>query len=103
MITINELDSVNVKIDCDRSVANELSSFFTFSVPNFKFTPADRNKIWDGKIRLFNSLTHTIYAGLLDYIFKFAEERNYKVEFNPKPKQIIKQEDIDFFIKTRTC
>jgi len=103
MITINELDSVNVKIDCDRSVAKELSSFFTFSVPNFKFTPAYRNKVWDGKIRLFNSLTHTIYAGLLDYIFKFAEERNYKVEFNPKPKQIIKQEDIDSFIKTITC
>jgi hypothetical protein len=50
-----KLDSVNVKIDCDRSVAKELSSFFTFTVPNFKFTPAYRNKVWDGKIRLFNS------------------------------------------------
>jgi len=79
MITINELDSVNIKIDCDRSVAKEISSFFTFTVPNFKFTPAYRNKVWDGKIRLFNSLSHTLYAGLLDYVFKFAEERNYKV------------------------
>lgn len=100
MITINELDSVNIKIDCDRAIAKEISSFFTFTVPNFKFTPAYKNKVWDGKIRLFNSLSHTLYAGLLDYVFKFAEERNYKIQYNPKPKQNIKKEDLETFLNT---
>jgi len=75
MIKVKQLDSVNIQIDCDRGIAKELSSFFTFTVPNYKFTPAYRNKVWDGKIRLFNTLTQTLYAGLLDYVFKFSEER----------------------------
>jgi superfamily II DNA or RNA helicase len=83
MISIKQLDSVNIKIDCDRGIAKEFSSFFTFTVPNYKFTPAYKNKIWDGKIRLFNTLTHTLYAGLLDYVFKFCEERGYKLEYTP--------------------
>jgi len=42
--------------------------------------PAFRNKLWDGKIRLFNTQNHTLYAGLIDYVKKFASEREYKCE-----------------------
>ena len=83
MIKVKQLDSVNIKVECERGIAKEVSSFFTFTVPNYKFTPAYRNKMWDGKIRLFNTVTHTLYAGLLDYVFKFSEERGYKVEYTP--------------------
>ena len=42
--------------------------------------PAFRNKLWDGKIRLFNTQNHTLYAGLIDYVKKFAKEREYECE-----------------------
>jgi superfamily II DNA or RNA helicase len=101
MIKVQQLDSVNIKIDCDRGIAKELSSFFTFTVPNYKFTPAYRNKVWDGKIRLFNTLTQTLYAGLLDYVFKFSEERGYKVEYTPLSSFIdTTDEDIKQFISS---
>jgi superfamily II DNA or RNA helicase len=103
MITINEIDSVNLKIDCDRSIAKEISSFFTFTVPNYQYTPAFKNKLWDGKIRLFNTLTHTIYSGLTDYVFKFAEERNYKIQFNPLIKPTITEQEIDSFLESFSC
>lgn len=103
MITINELDSVNLKIDCDRSIAKELSSFFTFTVPNYQYTPAFKNKMWDGKIRLFNTLTQTIYSGLTDYVFKFAEERNYKILFNPLTREYVQESDIDLFLNSFNC
>jgi hypothetical protein len=80
MIEVKQVDAVNLKIDCEKSIAKEISSFFTFSVPNYQFTPAYKNRLWDGKIRLFNTLTHTLYVGLLDYLFKFAEERGYKLQ-----------------------
>lgn len=44
--------------------------------------PAFRNKIWDGKIRLFNSQTRQIYYGLLHHLEKFAKERDYEIEFD---------------------
>lgn len=63
-------------------MAAELSEYFTFYVPGYKFMPAFRNKIWDGKIRLFNTQDHTLYGGLIDYVQKFATEREYKIEIH---------------------
>ena len=82
IITINNYDSVHLKIECERGLAKELSDFFTFKVPNYQYTPAYKNKVWDGQIRLYNIYKQTIYAGLLDYVIHFAKERNYKLVSN---------------------
>lgn len=68
-------------IDCDRGIAQELSEYFSFYVPGYKFMPAYRNKVWDGKIRLFNHMTYEISAGLARHVKKFAAEHNYSIEF----------------------
>ena len=85
-LTILKKNEVYLKIICERSIAQELSEFFTFFVPGFQFVPAYRNKIWDGKIRLFDLRTFEIYYGLLPYIENFCEERDYKFEYgDPRP------------------
>ena len=80
-ITISKKDEVYAKVTCERHVAKELSEFFTFFVPGYQFVPAYRNKIWDGKIRLFNLTSGTIYLGLLGYLEHFCEEREYTFEY----------------------
>ena len=77
MIEIRKIDESFIKIDCEDDIAKELSVFFTFKVPNHEYTPAFRKKRWDGKIRLFNLASRTIYTGLLDYVEKFFVDRNY--------------------------
>ena len=67
-------------IDCDRGVAAELSEFFSFFVPGYKWMPAYKNKVWDGKIRLFNGMTNELNAGLFVYLYNFCKERNYKLD-----------------------
>jgi len=69
-----------MKIDCDDSIAKELNQFFTFEVPNYQFTPAYKNKKWDGMIRLFNLYSRRLYIGLMDYLIQFAKDRNYTIE-----------------------
>jgi superfamily II DNA or RNA helicase len=44
--------------------------------------PAVRNKVWDGKIRLFNVMTCTLYAGLNRYVEEFCKARKYEVEYD---------------------
>jgi superfamily II DNA or RNA helicase len=80
-IQIEKLDEVYNKIHCDPSIGYELNDYFTFDVPGAKFMPAYRNKFWDGKIRLFNALTCTLYSGLNRYVEEFAKSRNYEVEY----------------------
>jgi superfamily II DNA or RNA helicase len=76
-ITVTKKDEVYAIIACEKHIAQELSEFFTFYVPGFQFTPAYRNKIWDGKIRLFDLRNYQIYLGLLEYVQNFAESREY--------------------------
>lgn len=78
---IEKVDDVHIKVHCESDVAQELSAYFTFSVPGAKFSPAFKNKVWDGKIRLFSTATHYIYGGLVPYIQQFAKERDYTVDF----------------------
>jgi len=80
VLELTKLNEAFIKVNCERSLAQELSEYFTFYVPNYQFTPAYKNKIWDGKIRLFDSRNNTIYHGLVPYIHVFCKERNYKVE-----------------------
>jgi len=94
-IEITKKDEVYLKISCEAGVAQELCDYFTFIVPGHTFMPAYRMKIWDGKIRLFNIHNRLLYSGLLEYVFIFAEPRNYSVApigFEWKPKKIAKNE-----------
>ena len=77
---ISKTNEVYMKIDAEHVIKQELSDYFTFNVPNAKFTPAFRNRIWDGKIRLFNLNTKQLYIGLLPYVKSFCEERDYSIE-----------------------
>ena len=70
----------------------ELNEFFTFYVPGYKFMPAFRNKLWDGKIRLFNYQTRQLYYGLLPYLVRFAAEREYEIEYDEAVKATSTQE-----------
>ena len=101
MITVTDINSVYIKIDCDRSVAREIGDFFTFKVPNYQFTPAFRNKLWNGEIRLFNLINGYLYQGLLDHFLTFASDRSYKVEYFPKDTICsLTDEEINDFIKS---
>jgi superfamily II DNA or RNA helicase len=85
-ITIIKKDEVFAKITCEKHVSKELSEFFTFFVPGYQFVPAYRNRVWDGKIRLYNLQTSQVYLGLLPYIEEFCKERNYKFDYgDPRP------------------
>ena len=60
----------------------ELSEEFTYYAPGYKFSPKFRNKVWDGKIRLVNSMTGVCYAGLAKRIKKFCDTRGYSFSFD---------------------
>ena len=78
-IIITQENSAFIKLSCEKHIAHELSEYFTFMVPGYQFMPAYRSKMWDGKIRLFNKYTESLYAGLQDHVVRFAKDRSYSV------------------------
>ena len=78
-LIISQESSAYITLDAEPHIIKEMSEHFTFYVPGYKFMPAYRNRTWDGKIRLLDTRKRRIYAGLLKYIEKFCEEREYNV------------------------
>jgi superfamily II DNA or RNA helicase len=81
-LILHKKNEAYIQFECDRSIAQELSDYFTFFVPGYQFTPAFKNKLWDGKIRLADLRSFTIYHGLVPYIQRFCKEREYKLEID---------------------
>ena len=81
-ITITKVNEVYARIECEKHIVKEISEYFTFFVPGYTFVPAYRNKIWDGKIRLFDSRNSQIYMGLIGNVEEFCQERDYTFTHN---------------------
>jgi superfamily II DNA or RNA helicase len=77
-LNVTKLNEVYIKVDCERNIAQEVSDFFTFFVPGYQFMKPFKDRLWDGKIRLFDSRKNVLFYGLLPYLRKFCEERKYK-------------------------
>ena len=59
-ISVAKINEVFMSVHCDASIEQELSEHFCFFVPGYKFMPAYRNRMWDGKIRLYDFRRKTL-------------------------------------------
>ena len=73
---ISKVNEVYLELEVDEDVSRELSDYFTFEVPGAKFMPQYRNRMWDGKIRLFSPHNGRIYVGLLPYIKEYCTKKS---------------------------
>ena len=81
-LILHKKNEAFIQFECDRNVAQELSDYFTFYVPGYQFVPAYKSRLWDGKIRLADLRSFSIYHGLVPYIEKFCKERDYTLEID---------------------
>ena len=79
-IVISKANHVFLNIQTDAGIEQELSDHFCFYVPGYKFMPAYKNRMWDGKIRLYDLRKKLLYTGLFKYLREFAAARDYEIE-----------------------
>ena len=99
-LIIDKKNEVYLKIEADADIRRELGEYFTFEVPGFKFMPQYRNRVWDGKIRLFSYATGQIYAGLYPYIVDWCNKNDIQIVDGTKIKDVpMSAEDTNRFLK----
>ena len=79
-LTISKINESALRVRCDSGIAQELSDFFSFYVPGYKFMPAYKSRVWDGRIRLYNAQSQELPVGLFTYVTNFCAKRNYLVD-----------------------
>ena len=80
VLKLEKLNSVYLKIEAEADVRRELTDYFSFEVPGYKFTPQFRNRVWDGKIRLYSYATGQLYVGLYPYLKDWCSKKNIEIE-----------------------
>ena len=99
-IVLEKKNEVYLTIDAEVGIRRDIGEYFTFEVPGFKFMPQYRNRVWDGKIRLYNYASKTIYAGLYPYINKWCKDNNIQVVDGTKIKDVtVDEQAVEGFIK----
>ena len=99
---ISKVNEVYLEVEVDEDISRELSDYFTFEVPGAKFMPQFRNRMWDGKIRLFSPHNGRIYVGLLPYIKEYCSKKSieYIIEKGVENDRNVIREDIRGFAES---
>jgi len=85
---VEKLNEAFIKITADDfGIESELYEYFSFFVPGYKFMPLFRNKIWDGKARLYDIHKKLLQTGLIGYVEKFADINEYKIAYKNDVKE----------------
>ena len=79
-ITIWKKNESIALVDCDAGITHGLSEYFSFFVPGYKYMKLYKRKIWDGKIRLFNSTSRELPAGLYPFVDEFCKRNSYTLK-----------------------
>lgn len=98
MIRVEKHNESYVRVFADPSTEQELSQFFTFEVPGARFTPKFKARLWDGKLRLYNLQTKTLYTGLLDYVKTFAKENSLDFQCFEEDKKALDRQTLLGFV-----
>ena len=96
-VFLSQVNEVYMRIKCEKHIAQEISEFFTFFVPGHQFVPAFRNRIWDGKIRLFDLRNGQLYIGLLNYLEEFCESRDYTIGYHENAVYLGLEDDFSVY------
>lgn len=100
-IHLRYINAVHMKVVAEPSIIMELSDRLTFFAPNYQFHPKYKARFWDGKIRLLNTMTGVVYAGLAKRIKRFADDNGYTMSFDPEfAYKNLTKDDINNFIDT---
>jgi len=77
-IIIHPVNETYIRIECYDSIAGDLHSYFTISIPNAQYL----RKKWNGKVRLLDKRRMQIYRGLIPYIKDWTKDRNLSISFS---------------------
>lgn len=79
IVNVERLNAVHLKIDCEAGIKMELETYFKFQPQNYQFSPAYKNRVWDGWIRIFSPMRPVLYVGLFHKLKQFCEDRGYEL------------------------
>lgn len=83
-VIITKVNSSYVLVDSDDDILHDINNYFAVYADGYMFNPRYKARVWDGKVRFFSIINHTLPAGLLPTLEKFCRDNNYIVTYADK-------------------
>jgi superfamily II DNA or RNA helicase len=94
-------------VECNPAQQQELREYFSFFVPGYRYMPAFKRKVWDGKVRLFNQISKELNVGLWLHLKKFCADRFYPLQIidnerygHPELKNTVKHQELVKYLES---
>jgi superfamily II DNA or RNA helicase len=79
-VFFEKIDNVSFRIKAkDKAVHTLIINRFSFKASNAKYDPRFKRGLWDGYIRIYNNVSHSLYLGLLPEAKFLLEFEGYNV------------------------
>mgnify|MGYP000956555880 CR=1 FL=1 len=92
VVNVEEGNAVHLKVTADPGTRQEIAEYFSFKPAGYQFSPAYKNRVWDGIIRLYQPMRPVLYVGLFPRLKKFCDDRGYELN---APKHLLEGEPVD--------
>lgn len=79
-IRVRLLNHSYMAIESNAHQEQELREHFSFFVPGYRYMPAFKRKVWDGRVKLYNMVTKQMNVGLYHHLKKFCADRFYPLQ-----------------------
>jgi superfamily II DNA or RNA helicase len=83
LIEVEKLSEVYCQIKADSSQFLELREFTSFYVPNYRFHPKFKARIWDGKVSYYDARKNLFPIGCLPELKRFCDKFSYGLKISP--------------------
>jgi superfamily II DNA or RNA helicase len=80
VVHVEQMNAVYLKVTADPGVRQEIANYFSFKPNGYQFSPAYKNRVWDGTIRLYSPMKPLLYVGLFARLKKFVESLGYELD-----------------------
>lgn len=99
-LIIKKKNESTLHITCSNRISGELSNFFSAYADNYKWMPKFKNGIWDGKIRVYDSVNNTLPIGLLYMLHRFCKRGKYTFDQDFKIGCFVDRSEFEKFVSS---
>lgn len=99
-IILKKVNEVYLNVQCTVAQGMELKEYFSCFIPNHRWHPLVKDKLWDGVISFFKPRERSLPIGLLPDFARFCKKFNYQYKFDFDVETLsndIQQQDLDKF------
>jgi hypothetical protein len=97
-VEISKCNESFIRLNASASVQREIAAHFTHKMPGWQYTPAGKNKLWNGDIHFYNAKTHQLPLGLYSKLREYCKYNDLQLVFsaNEEYSRIIDTPDVDY-------